>query len=314
MTTAAEPIAFAALGTTAVLLVADPAAAIAAREVLDAELAAIDLACSRFRDDSELSRLNCSQGSTVKVSALFLEALEVGLRAAELTDGAVDPTVGTAMRILGYDRDFSHLIDDGKAPTLTVRPVPGWRVIRIDRRASTVRLPAGVEVDLGATAKALCADRAARAAAEATGSGVLVSLGGDIAVAGDAPDGGWSIRVTDDHAAAPDAPGQTVLVGSGGLATSSTTVRCWTQGDRRLHHLIDPATSQPAAPFWRTVSVAAASCVDANTAATAALVLGAAGQHWLEARRLPARLIATDGRVALVAGWPADAQMPAARC
>jgi FAD:protein FMN transferase len=307
MTTAAEPMAWSALGTMAVLLVADPAAVTTARAVLDAELVAIDMACSRFRDDSELARLNRAGGATVEVSALLLEAVEVGLRAAKLTNGAVDPTVGSAMRFLGYDRTFSHLVNDGSVSMVTVRPVPGWQVITTDRRASTVRLPAGVELDLGATAKALCADRAAQAAAEATGSGVLVSLGGDIAVAGDAPEGGWSVRVTDNHAAAPDAPGQTVLVSSGGLATSSTTVRCWVRGSRRLHHLVDPTTGQPAATCWRTVSVTASSCVDANIAATAAIVMGRAATRWLEARRLPARLVATDGRVVRTGAWPDDA-------
>jgi thiamine biosynthesis lipoprotein len=306
MTTAAQPMAFPALGTTAVLLVADPMAVGAARAVLDAELGAIDLACSRFRDDSELARLNRAGGATVEVSALLLEAVEVGLRAAELTDGSVDPTVGSAMRLLGYDRTFSHLVDDGSVPKFTVTPVPGWRTVAIDRRASTVRLPAGVELDLGATAKALCADRAARAVAKATGSGVLVSLGGDIAVTGDAPEGGWSVRVTENHAAGPDGPGQTVLVSSGGLATSSTTVRCWVRGDRRLHHLVDPATGQPAASCWRTASVAAGSCVDANIAATAAIVMGRAATAWLAARRLPARLVGADGRVVLAGAWPVD--------
>ena len=298
-----ERVAFPAIGTTAELLVVDPAAVNAAQAILEEELAAIDAACSRFRDDSELAGLNRAAGAPVRVSPLLLEAVSVALRGAALTDGRVDPTVGSAMRILGYDRDFAQLRPDAR-PTVTVGPVQGWQQVRMDRGASTVRVPAGVELDLGATAKALCADRAARAITDATGSPVLVSLGGDMAVAGEAPPAGWSIRVTDDHAGAADAPGQTVRITGGGLATSSTTVRRWSRGGRVLHHLVDPATGRPAATCWRTVSVAASSCVDANVASTAAIVLGQAAPGWLEDRNLPARLVTADGRVRLVAGWP----------
>jgi thiamine biosynthesis lipoprotein len=178
--------------------------------------------------------------------------------------------------------------------------------VRFDQDLGTVCVPAGVELDFGATAKALAADRAARAAADATGAGVLVSLGGDIAVAGSAPADGWTVRVTDDHAAGLDAPGVDVDIFSGGLATSSTTVRHWQRGDDQLHHVIDPSTGRPAGGPWRTVSVAAGSCVDANLASTAAIVMGAEAPGWLEDQGLPARLVARDGSVVVVAGWPAE--------
>ena len=139
-----------------------------------------------------------------------------------------------------------------------------------------------------------------------TGSGVLVSLGGDIAVAGPPPGAGWRIRVTDDHAASPDAPGQTVTIAAGGLATSSTTVRTWAVGGQRMHHIIDPATGAPARSCWRTVSVAAGSCVDANTATTAAIIRSAAALSWLRDAGLPARLVRDDGSVEVVAGWPSE--------
>ena len=170
-----------------------------------------------------------------------------------------------------------------------------------------VRVPSGVELDLGATAKALAADRSARAAHEAAGCGVLVSLGGDVAIAGDAPPGGWSVRIADDHAAALDAPGPAVALAGGGLASSGTTVRRWRSGDAELHHIVDPRTGRPAETPWRTVSVAAASCVDANVAGTAAVVLGDAAPAWLAERRLPARLVARGGGALCVAGWPEDA-------
>jgi thiamine biosynthesis lipoprotein len=185
--------------------------------------------------------------------------------------------------------------------------VPGGETIERDERWGTVRGPAGVELDLGATAKALAADRAARAAAEAAGCGVLVSLGGDLAVAGDSPAGGWPVRLADDHAAPLAADGPTVAVSSGGLASSSTAVRRWRTRDGALHHVVDPRTGRPADTPWRTVSVAAASCIDANVASTAALVLGEEAPAWLAGRCLPARLVAASGgRAVAVAGWPQE--------
>jgi thiamine biosynthesis lipoprotein len=304
MITDVATVTFPALGTTTVLLVADRAAARDAQAIVTAEIATVDLACSRFRADSELSRLNSAAGQAVTVSPLLLEALDVALRAAALTNGRVDPTVGGAMRVLGYDRDFARLDTDGPPLQITLAAIPGRFLIAIDRQAHTVRIPAGVEIDLGATAKALCADRAAQAAAKTTGVGVLVSLGGDIAVSGTSPESGWKVRVTDDHAAPVDAPGQTVTITSGGLATSSTSVRRWSRGGRSLHHVLDPATGQPADSVWRTVSVAAQSCVDANTASTAAVILGPAAAPWLTERAMPARLVGVDGTVVHVAGWP----------
>jgi FAD:protein FMN transferase len=175
-----------------------------------------------------------------------------------------------------------------------------------ERRA--VRVPAGSELDLGATAKALAADRAASSACAAAGCGVLVSLGGDVAVAGEPPSRGWPIRVADDHAAGLDAPGPVVSIAGGGLATSSTAVRRWRAGEVELHHIIDPRTGRSAVTPWRTVTVAAATCVDANVAATAAIVLGGDAPAWLAARALAARLVSETGPATCAAGWPAEAE------
>ena len=242
------------------------------------------------------------------MSDLLLEAVRVALHAAEASGGLVDPTVGTTMRLSGYDRPMTVVrARDGRLFRPTFAPAAGWRTIQLDESRRTVRAPNGVELDLGATAKALAADRAALAAAAATGAGVLVSLGGDIAVAGEPPPGGWSIRLADDHAAPLDAPGPAVSVHSGGLASSGTTVRRWATAGGELHHIFDPRTGRPANSPWRTVTVAAASCVDANTASTAALVLGDDAPAWLDERRLPSRLVRLDGSVACVGAWPAEA-------
>jgi thiamine biosynthesis lipoprotein len=304
--TVAKPASFPALGTTATVITAHPQCLGEARAALEAELAAIDRACSRFRGDSELSTVNRAAGRPVRVSPLFLEAVAAALRAARLTGGAVDPTVGQFLQLIGYDRDFSLIDPDGPPIQLRLRPAAGWETVVVDAAASTVRVPKGVELDLGATAKALCADRAAESAAASTGSGVLVSLGGDVAVAGAAPSAGWPIQITDHHADPLDSGGPVVTITSGGLATSSTSVRRWARGGRALHHLIDPSTGGPAAEVWRTVSVAAGCCLDANIGSCAAMIMGAAAPRWLAERGLPARLVDSRGAVLTVGEWPAE--------
>ena len=297
-------VTFPALGTTATLVVTDPDALPPARRALDDVLDAVDEACSRFRPDSELMAVNGAPGRPVAVGPVLLDALDVALRSARLTDGVVDPTVGRALRILGYDRDFAAVAPDGAPLPRELGRVPGWHTIQVDRSAATVEVPEGVELDLGATGKAFAVDRAASTIAEQVHGGVLVSLGGDVAVAGEPPEDGWPVRVADDHAAPPDAPSETVAISVGGLATSSTTVRCWRRGDDDLHHIVDPASGRPATVCWRTVSVAARSCVDANTASTAAIVRGERAPEWLKAAGLPARLVRRDGTVVRIAGWP----------
>jgi thiamine biosynthesis lipoprotein len=213
-------VGFPVWGMTAVLLVTDPAALSAARALLEAELADVSAACNRFRPDSELSALNASAGGPpVIVGELLAQALAVALRAARCSGGAVDPTVGRALLELGYDRDIAAVQAADRWPARTrsaphraPTPVPGWRAVRFDPTRRAVALPAGLSLDLGATAKAFTADRAARAIAEACTCGVLVALGGDISVAGPPPPGGWSVRVTDDHAGPLNAPGQTVAL------------------------------------------------------------------------------------------------------
>jgi thiamine biosynthesis lipoprotein len=297
---------FRALGTTAHVCVTDPAALDPAVSAVEEELAAIDVACSRFRDDSELTALNRSGGRPFAAGPLLLEALEVAIRAAELTDGDVDPTIGRSIKGLGWNCDYAVLVSRREQDRFEIVPAAGWRAIAIDRDRSVVRVPAGVEIDLGATAKALAADRSAHAAALATGSGVLVNLGGDLAVAGPPPADGWSILVTDDHRSSPDADGQTIAVREGGLATSSTTVRRWRAGGDEHHHILDPRSGLPAEEVWRTVSVAAATCVDANTASTAAVVRGREALSWLREAGLPARLVGLDGTVAYTGSWPEE--------
>jgi len=333
-----------ALGTSAVLQVTDPRALARARAIVERELDLLDRACSRFRPDSDLQRVNAAQGRLTPVSPLLIDAVQVALDAAELTGGDVDPTVGNALVLAGYDRDWAQLerplagvgsadvreseggpsrsdrphrgdLSAGPAdrtsrprrPAIRARVTPGWQAIEIDRERMAMRIPTGVRLDLGATAKAWLADRAVRRVHEATGAGSLLSLGGDIATAGAAPEDGWRIYVTDDHRSAPNTQGQTISIRSGAIATSSIAVRRWSHEGQTKHHIIDPATGAPVTRTWRTVSVAAETCLDANIASTAALIRAASAPAWLQELGLPARLVSADGAVRLVSGWPAPA-------
>ncbi|MEV0736282.1 FAD:protein FMN transferase [Streptomyces sp. NPDC050549] len=297
-----------ALGTGVRLVVTDPALLDSCNLLLARHLAEVDAACSRFRADSELAALDASPGRPVTVSPLLAEALAVALRAAEATDGAVDPTVGSAMNAIGYDRDFTLVREDDRPVRLTVKRAPGWRLIDLDRTTGTVTVPAGVRLDLGATAKAWAADKAAAMLADVAGCGVLVSLGGDTAVAGEPPAGGWNIRVQDITGSVDETPTDgtyaTIGLRSGGLATSGTAARNWRRGGHELHHIVDPGTGLPVRSPWRTVSVAAATSADANAASTAAMVKGAGAELWLTRLGLPARLVAQDGTVVTTPGWP----------
>ncbi|HEY1458151.1 MAG TPA: FAD:protein FMN transferase [Solirubrobacteraceae bacterium] len=311
MATAIAAAQWQALSTTVVLRLTDPRALEEAHTIVSDLLAHLDRTCSRFRPDSDLSRVNGSRGRAVRVDPLLIEALEVALRAAELTAGEVDPTIGRALELAGYDRDWLQISERTVVqpePILAAHVRRGWQTVALDRAGSMVRVPDGIHLDLGATAKAWAADRAARAVAERTGSGVLVGLGGDISTAGTPPPGGWQIHVTDDHRDGPQAPGQRVSISDGGLATSSTAARRWVKAGKAMHHIIDPATCEPVRGGWRTVSVAARNATDANIASTAALIRAERAPQWLEQLGLPARLVAEDGGVRTTAGWPTPAK------
>ncbi len=305
-----------ALGTTARIAVWPPHRLRPALGAVDAELVRLDLAASRFRPDSEICQIQARErDGGEQISESLAEVVAVALAAAMWTDGLVDPTVGSALVALGYDRDFV-LVGANQPDMPPVRAaVPGWRSVSLD--GQWLRPPPGVSLDFGATAKGLGADWAARAAMAAAGSGgVLVSLGGDVAAGGEAPRGGWPVLIADEHrqsvrsarSSPGAAPTQVVRLPGGAIATSSTTCRQWWRAGKLMHHIVDPRTGEPAAGPWRTVSVAAATCAEANAAATAAIVAGDGAAAWLEEKQMPARLVSHDNAVLTVAGWPrADA-------
>jgi len=276
------------LWTMTVRLVVDDAAALdRATVLLRRLLAEVEDAASRFRVDSEVSRIAASAAERHSISPLLADLVAAAVHASEATGGRVDPTIGTVLRRLEATAPASR--------ASTVRRAT-WRDVHLDGRE--LRMPRGTLLDLGATGKAYAVDRAAETIARAMGCGLLVSIGGDLRTAGPAR-GPWTVLVRDRD----DQPASLVdLPVSGAIATSSSLHR--TVGPERAHHVIDPLGGHPVAPLWRTISVAADTCVTANTWSTAALVAGPDAPALLAATGLPARLVAADGSVQCLAGWP----------
>ena len=298
-----------AIGTTASVVVEDADVADAALGLLAVDLADLDEACSRFRPDSELRQVErLGQGRPVPVSPLLFAALDAAAVVAARTAGIVDPTIGSALVELGYDRDFAAVVDAHDAPAAV--PAPGWWRVRLDPSTRTVAIPPGVHVDLGSTGKAFAADSSARRISEALGCGVLVNLGGDVAVAGPSPADGWGVGIALSARTEPGDADDVVVLRSGGLASSGTTSRTWSRGGRRVHHIVDPWTGEVAPSTWALVSVLAPSCLEANGWSTAAIVWGEDAPDNLAAHGIAARLIASDGSVVQVGDWPVAQAAP----
>ncbi len=304
----------AAFGTYLFVAVRRAGALAAALRLAEAVVDDIDATCSRFRDDSDLSRANASPGTWVGVDPLLVAAVDVACEAAAATDGLVHPLLGRTLVQLGYDRDFRRLA--GATETLLpgehsgIQPpaIDAWRTIGLDPEGA-IRVPPGTALDLGSTAKAWTADLIAAAIETELGEPALVSVGGDLRIA--APDGTrWKIAVSEDPAGPVQ---QHVSMAQGGLATSSTRVRRWTHRGAVRHHLLDPRTGRPVDEVWRTVSATGPSCVAANTASTAAVVMGPSAPAWLADRGVAARLKPGRGQVVTTDGWPATGSGPSRR-
>jgi thiamine biosynthesis lipoprotein len=255
----------------------------------------------RFRPDSELSAINAAAGRMIPVSRRTIALLYVALDAAASTGGAVDPTIGLHVQRAGYDTD----IDAVRSAVRAVRPLDlqqaDWTRVRVDHALSLAGIPAGVQLDLGATAKAWTADAAARDIAKALGTAVLVEIGGDLSIAGQRKES-WQIDVGERSGE----PNQRVGLAHGGLATSTTTIRRWRTSEGEAHHIIDPRTGLPSTGPWRTATVWAATAVEANAASTAALVLGDEAVAYLNEAGFAARLVGEYGQVWTTPGWPTD--------
>lgn len=286
-------------GTAARVVVTDPRVLPAARALVEVGLDAVERACSRFHPSELRDKVNRADGHTVTVSPLLAGLISAAIEAAVVSDGDVVPTLGKPLAQLGYDRDFIR-IDNHSSQMVVAAPQASWTDIRL--RGRDLTLPKGMELDLGATAKAHAADWCARLVSDRLRVGALVSLGGDIATGGPAePDGGWRVLIRD----LPGDPPSIVALRAGcAIATSSTASRQWRRGGVTLHHILDPKTCLPAQPVWRTASIAAETCLRANTLSTASLVRGQSARPWLSDLGVPARLVSADGDVTVLNGWP----------
>jgi thiamine biosynthesis lipoprotein len=238
---------------------------------------------SRFVPVSELNLVNACDADTIVVSTAFERMLLEALRAAALTDGLVDPTLGAAVEAAGYDRDFDELGSD-PAPAGTAG-TGRWRELRLAGRC--LSRPAGVRLDLNGIVKSRTVDDALRSM-DGTG---FVSAGGDLAT-----------RMPLDV----ELPGGEVVSVFGGLATSSRTKRRWLRGGEWQHHLVDPTTGRPSTSAWTDVTVCAATCLDADIAAKAAFLLDRDGPDWLDGHELAGRFRLASGEAVLNEAWRAS--------
>lgn len=290
----------------------------AARGLAQARLVQLDTVASRFRPDSEIKQLAAMKAPvgrttvTAPASVLLRSLVHEALWAANVSDGLVDPTLGRALEATGYNTDLAEVLartaaDGSTQPDTVTTGPPARRVsslgdLRVDQVAGTVTIAAGALIDLGATAKASVADRIARDLAERWPGGFLVDLGGDIAVAGPPPIGGWVISIEEEACRDADR----ISITTQAVTTSCTDRRRWYVEGTLRHHLLDPATGLPVPHTWRRVTCVGASALEANTASTAACVLGDAAVSWLTTRGIPARLVPEHGEVVCTPGWPGD--------
>ncbi|GAA2498266.1 FAD:protein FMN transferase [Terrabacter carboxydivorans] len=294
---------FEAIGTTNSVLVTRPEVLPEAVEIARRHLREVDRAVSRFRPDSEVSLLAARARrapAEAFVSPTFAAYLQAALRVARLTGGLVDPTVGSVLVAEGYDADLDVVRARPGFHQVRVAGVPQWHTVHLNVSGRRVAVAPGTLLDLGASAKAYAADCIAALLAESLPGGFAVNLGGDVAVSGDLPPQGWSVGIE----SASGSVRQVVTSTGQAIATSSTQLRVWDTDDGPRHHIVDPRTGHTALAVWAQVSCAAASCLKANAASTAAVVLGADAPEWLTDHGIPARLEHRDGRVLTTPGWP----------
>jgi FAD:protein FMN transferase len=290
---------FAAMGTT--VSVVTEAEATGAGDAVERLFAEWEQCLSRFRPDSDLSRLNARAGKPATVRPLLFDVLSAALRAARATAGLYDPTLLRTLERLGYDRSFELLAQGAsETPTGTSHALGGWRGIELDPRTRTVTLPAGVGVELGGIAKGMAVDAAIERLRSLGARAAMVSAGGDLRVHG-LPEGMASWPIAVDGGAGP----LTVALTHGALATSGIAKRRWRQGTAERHHLLDPRDGKPSRSGLWSVTVAAATCGQAEVGAKTAFILGPrAGIEFLERKGLAGLLVGRFGASWRCGSWP----------
>lgn len=276
---------FRAMGTDIELLVEadDAARALAAAE---AEFHRLEALLTRFRPDSELSRLNAT--GSLAAGPDLLRVVELALAARERTGGRFDITIHDALLAAGYDRSFELLSPDDESPA---GPVPSSRG-RVEIADSVISLRGGARIDLGGCGKGYACERAAEVLA--TAGPCLVNAGGDIATR----DGAWRVAVE-----TPDGPLTLELSGSCALATSGRDSRRWRRAEREMHHIIDPTTGEPSTSDLLRVTVVARDAVEAEVTAKALFLAGSeAARREADELAIPAVLVTENGRTTTAGG------------
>ncbi|MEQ1785708.1 MAG: FAD:protein FMN transferase, partial [Acidimicrobiales bacterium] len=258
------------------------------------ELERLEQCWSRFRPDSELSQLVARAGTWVSISTELLGALTRARQLWERTAGAFDPTVGAALRSLGYDRSFSAIDRSDAGPWSAPAPAPGFAAVELDEDRSAARAPEGTELDLGGLGKGLAADWVTEGLVERGAAAALVGLGGDIRTAGTVPDGGWVIPVLDPFAG--EVVWREEVLAAEAVVTSTSLIRSWTRGGRTVHHILDPLTGQPSDTGVAAVVARGRQAWWAEGLAKAAMIVGeACAPSMLHGTGVSAVLFRTDG-------------------
>ncbi len=276
----------------------DPAAQ-AALLAVETWMHTVEQALSRFRPDSDLSRLNASAGHPYPAGDVLWQVTQRALAAANATDGLFDPTIGQALIRAGYHRSFEHLSNDPQPPHDPIEPRPEatytWRDIQLDPARRTITLPPGVRLDLGGIAKGWAAEQAL-AMLRPFGP-AMVDAGGDLAI-GDPPPNqeGWSVAIADPLS--PEDDLVVLTLANRGLATSGTDHRRWRHRGRMQHHIVDPHQHQPAQTDILTATVIAPTATEADVLALVLVVMGLAhADVWLQQHEdIPTLLVLNDGR------------------
>ena len=258
---------------------------------------------SRFRPESELSRLNRSGAAGLVVSPAFLDLLDAAIDAFRRTGGMFDPAVLPALSELGYDRDFDEVQRRG-ALEATAEPHPARLMagVEIDRRSRRVTLPPDCRLDFGGIAKGVFVDRLAECFAAWPGG--CVSAGGDLRVWGEPPNGEhWVVGIEDPFDATQEIVRISVAAReAAAIATSAMNRRVWRRGDEWLHHLIDPATGRPILGTIVSATALAPDLATAEAATKAILVSGGRGGPLQLADASGAVVIDVAGKLALIHG------------
>lgn len=274
----------------------DASALDAALDTAQQEIERLEDLLSVTRPGGELALLNSGRADTV--SPDVSEAISFALSMARRTDGAVDPTVYPAVRSWGFTAQAYRVPSQEELDALL--PLIGWQSVTV--QGDTVRLPAGVMLDLGSVAKGWAGDRVlALWRASGVKSGIL-RLGGNVQTLGSKPDGSpWVVGIRDPQG---DGVLATLPVRDLAVVTSGSYERYFERDGQVYHHIIDPATARPADSGLVSVTVVGKSGAYCDALSTALFVMGAerAAEFWRANRDFQAVLIGADGGVTVTAG------------